>query len=40
VRSSVFDVLTPEQQHHLREIATVVADHLRPSISEAKTTPC
>lgn len=39
VRSSVFDVLTPEQQRELREIATTVADHLRPAISAPKN-PC
>lgn len=39
VRDSLFDVLDTDQQRTLREIATVVADHLRPKL-DCRTTPC
>lgn len=41
VRDSLFDVLDPEQQRALRDIAVTVADHLRPKLDcRASTTPC
>jgi DNA-binding MarR family transcriptional regulator len=39
VREILFDVLSPEQQESLREIATTVADKLRPSVVGAAPCP-
>jgi len=40
VRANVFDVLTPDQQQQLGEIATVLSEQLRPRVEECLTAEC